>query len=88
MPTMTTEERRERIISRAPINTRPLYMRAYAGKSRKNAIKAFCMECLGYSSKDVRTCTAPTCPLYEVRPFRREDEPENEGDSMENESET
>ena len=39
------------------------------------AIKEFCMECCGYNSADVKTCTAPNCPLFAFRsgknPYRK-----------------
>lgn len=31
------------------------------------AIREFCLECCGGSSNDVKTCTAPRCPLYAFR---------------------
>jgi hypothetical protein len=31
------------------------------------AIRAFCLECVGWSSDEVYKCTAPNCPLF---PFR------------------
>ncbi len=31
------------------------------------AIRAFCLECLGWSSDEVKRCSAPLCPLH---PFR------------------
>ena len=43
---------------------------AYKGKSRRLAIKAFCFECMGYDRAAIRNCTAPACPLWEVRPFK------------------
>lgn len=40
-----------------------------------SAIKAFCLECCGYSRDDVKGCTAPMCPLWEFRdghnPYRK-----------------
>lgn len=31
------------------------------------AIREFCLECCGVSSSDVKSCTAPNCPLYAFR---------------------
>jgi len=31
------------------------------------AIRAMCLECVGYVTEEVKACTAPDCPLY---PFR------------------
>ena len=40
-----------------------------------DAIKDFCMECCGYQRDEVKTCSAPMCPLYEFRlgknPYRK-----------------
>jgi hypothetical protein len=44
-----------------------LYERATTGKSRKAAIRSFCLECCGYSSLEVRKCTDLGCPLYIFR---------------------
>jgi len=41
-----------------------------AGKSRKMAILAFCGECMGWSTNP-RDCTAPNCPLYHWRGWKR-----------------
>lgn len=31
------------------------------------AIKSFCYQCCGYSSQEVKKCTASNCPLYKYR---------------------
>lgn len=40
-----------------------------------DAIKDFCMECCGYQRDEVKTCSAPMCPLYDFRlgknPYRK-----------------
>ena len=38
-----------------------------AKTSRKSAILLFCLTCVGGSTKDVKDCTAVTCPLYSFR---------------------
>ena len=53
-------------------------------KSRKKAIDAFCFECFG-GTKDslpdpgwknmISECTAPNCPLYRFRPYRKKEKP-------------
>jgi len=35
------------------------------------AIRAFCIECMGYQRAEVEKCTAPECPLYQWRFGRR-----------------
>lgn len=43
------------------------YRRAMTGKSRKAAIRAFCLECVGWNASGVRKCTGTKCPLYKFR---------------------
>ena len=31
------------------------------------AIKEFCMECCGWERSEVKSCSAPQCPLFEFR---------------------
>jgi hypothetical protein len=49
-----------------------LFERVYRREaSPRQAIKAMCFECLNYSVEDIRTCTAPACPLHLYRPFQK-----------------
>lgn len=50
-----------------PPKYRSMYRRALAGRSRRAAIRAFCLECVGWSAAEVDGCTAPSCPLYRYR---------------------
>lgn len=50
-----------------------LFRRAFAGKSLRAAINAFCCECMGFDAAEVRACTAPACPLFSCRPGRRKE---------------
>jgi hypothetical protein len=60
-------------LAEAPDLYRAQYKRALDGKaSPRVAIKAFCLECVGYVRKDVTNCTAYACPLYEYRPEFKE----------------
>ena len=47
------------------------FRRAYAGKSLRAAVNAFCIECVGFDAAEVTACTAPACPLFPYRPGRR-----------------
>ena len=58
---------RQRKLSNIPPRVRKYYQRAWAKKSRKAAIRAYCLSCCGYSSGEVAECTAPACPLHEFR---------------------
>ena len=42
-------------------------------KSKAEAIKAMCLQCVGYKYKGVTNCTAPKCPLYQVRPYQHKE---------------
>jgi hypothetical protein len=55
---------------------RPGYLKALAGKaSPSQAIKAMCLQCMGYCSESVVQCQSAACPLYAYRPtFDRKDE--------------
>ena len=41
--------------------------RAISSNSRKLAIRAFCVECMGGDLAEVRNCCSPNCPLYRFR---------------------
>jgi hypothetical protein len=60
---------REEYLSDIPKSYRGIARRALAGKSRKAAIRAKCLECMGYedASAGVRDCTSKNCPLYPYR---------------------
>lgn len=56
-----------------PASARRNYLQARTGKaSATNAIKAFCMDCMGYDRDAVKYCTSKICPLLEYRPFRED----------------
>lgn len=65
------------VMEEVPAFRRGTFLRAYTGKSRNAAIKAFCLRCVGYLSKDVQNCTAFKCPLHQYRPYQKGDD---EGD--------
>jgi len=50
-----------------PKKYRKLYQKAVSGRSRKAAIRSFCLECVGYIEKEVPICTDGACPLYKYR---------------------
>jgi hypothetical protein len=54
-----------------PKKYRGLYERAMAGKSRKAAMHAFCLECCYWQVKEVQQCSDDHCPLYPYRPRAR-----------------
>ena len=63
-------KRFERLAS-IPKSRVALLKRVYTGRTTpRNAIKAFCYDCLDFNEQEIRTCTAPACPLYEYRPYQ------------------
>lgn len=64
------DTRRNKIAERRgdyPRSTRGIYDRAMGGRSRKSAIRAFCIMCMGFQPRYVSGCTDPACPLYKYR---------------------
>ena len=71
---LVPEGRKARVEARA-IQVPPLYragyLRAAAGKaSPRAAMKAFCLECMGWDRGAVAACTALACSHYGYRPWR------------------
>lgn len=48
-------------------SSRRIYLRAMEGRSRKDAMTAFCIECMGYNPNEVKECTSSCCALYPYR---------------------
>lgn len=55
-----------------PVKYQALFHRVkdLKSKSKAEAIKAFCLECVGFKFKRVTNCTSPKCPLFNVRPYQ------------------
>lgn len=70
----TLEKRRSGVLDECPTSYRSKFVSAYAGKSRKAAISATCLRCVGYVKSDITHCTAYACPLYEFRPYQSGDD--------------
>jgi len=47
------------------------FKRAWNG-NRSAAVHANCLECMGYSREEVHLCNTTTCPLWKLRPYRRD----------------
>jgi len=58
-----------------PEQYRIVYKKAMGGRSRKMAIKAFCLECVGWCRSEVALCTDYNCPLYPYRPYKQAAKP-------------
>lgn len=64
--------RQERIAKRRadmPSIFRGTYDRSMSGKSRAAGVKAFCVECMGWSYKDTADCNTVECPLHPYNPY-------------------
>ena len=64
------DRKRAARLQTCPARDKNLLARSWVGKSRKTAIKAFCLECVGFDRSAVRECTAYACPLWMSRPFQ------------------
>jgi len=56
-------------LANMPFSCKKTYLKAMKGGSRSMAIKAHCLECVGWDRGEVRECTGYACPLYPYRPF-------------------
>lgn len=48
------------------------FKKAYKGASLRAAVNAMCLDCLQHDVAGIRHCTSPCCPLFEVRPYQRD----------------
>lgn len=67
------DEKLRATIEKVPIKWQALTERAYAGTgSKSNAIKAKCLECVGYEDvkENIGGCECFTCPLWSYRPYQ------------------
>jgi len=64
---------------------RGIYDKVMTGKSRKAAMRAFCLECVAWQINEVFQCTDAACPLYPYRPSPRSAQgaPESNGEPVE-----
>ena len=63
----------DKVLDEVPVSYRGTFERAYAGKSRNAAIRAFCLRCVGYLRNEVRDCTCYGCPLHPYRPYQQDE---------------
>ena len=65
---LSQEEQIEQRLQDMPKSYRSNYRKAMRGRSMKAAIKAQCLECVGWVRNEVKLCTDLGCPLYPYRP--------------------
>jgi hypothetical protein len=63
------------ILNDIPQLHRERYRRAMTGGSQADAIRSFCVMCMGWQQDEVELCTAPNCPLYPYRMTGRKSAP-------------
>jgi hypothetical protein len=64
---------RARRLKAVPPKYKKFYLRVLDDKrpcTPRQAIKAMCLECVGWSQKEVELCPATACPLWDHRPFK------------------
>ena len=58
-------------LEQMPIPDRLGHLRCITGKaSPRQAIRAQCLECVGWVRDEVSRCSSPLCSLYPYRPFQ------------------
>ena len=76
-PSVVAALRQRRIDQTSPMY-KSLMRRACEGSaSPRQAIKAFCLHCVGDLRDQITNCTAYACPLYEYRPYQTADSEED-----------
>ena len=64
-------------LATTPVSCQGHFVAAWSGKcAPRRAIKAFCLECLGFDRQAISECTGWACPLWNFRPYQ-----ENEADN-------
>ena len=46
------------------------YKKAMNGRNRTAAVKAFCLECMGWQRAEVKRCDSAACPLHPYKPYK------------------
>ena len=65
--------KRARRLVTTPESCRGHFVAAWSGKcAPRRAIKAFCLECVGFDRSAITECEAYACPLWGFRPFQKE----------------
>ena len=69
-PVGDPEAVRRKYLAEIPARQRSIFLQAWSGRSRKAAIRAACIECMGFQSAEVNRCTRPACALFPYREDR------------------
>lgn len=57
-------------VEKVTVKYRGVFEKAFTGLVRPAAVKAKCLQCVGYNRADVRDCEKSICPLWQYRPYR------------------
>jgi hypothetical protein len=64
--------KRARRLATIPESAQGHFVAAWAGKcSPRRAIKAQCLECVGFDREEITDCSCWACPLWAFRPFQK-----------------
>lgn len=64
--------KRARRIATAPVSCRKVLIDSWSQKcAPRRAIKAFCLECVGFERVAITECSSFACPLWNFRPYRK-----------------
>jgi hypothetical protein len=70
MPQNVAQMRQQKVLETMP-SYRKIMARALSGEaSPRQAIKAFCLHCVGDVRLEITNCTASACPLFAYRPYQ------------------
>ena len=78
MPTIQ-QKKIARRRSDVPVKYQGIYDKAMSGHSRAMGVKAFCLECMGWSIKDSADCNTVECPLHPYNPYLSRQDPTERG---------
>lgn len=67
------------VLDDVPPKYQAIVRRAFTGtNSPREAVKAFCLTCVGFVRSDVTDCPALGCPLWAYRPYQAGDDSEDQ----------
>ena len=76
-------EKQQQHIDSVPVMYRPLVTRALSADCPpRAAIKARCLQCVGFTRADITSCTATDCALRGFRPYQKGSQ-SGEGEDLE-----
>ena len=77
-PTSVSEKitaKRAGRLATTPATAKGHFVAAWAGKcSPRRAIKAQCLECVGFDRQAIADCNCWACPLWAFRPFQNKND--------------